>query len=72
MVVVPAATAVTAPALLIVATPVLDDVHGLAAAGVPEPVNVVDDPTQTVNVPVIVGWAFTVTVVVLEHPLLLV
>ena len=54
------------------ATPVLDDVHGFAAAGVPDPVNVVVDPTQTVKVPVMVGCAFTVIVAVLEHPLLLV
>ena len=72
MVVVPAATPVTTPALLTVATPVFDEIHGLAAAGAPDPVNVVVDPTQTVNVPVIVGCALTVTVVVLEHPLLLV
>jgi hypothetical protein len=58
--------------LFTVATPVLDEVHGLAAAGVPEPVNVVVDPSHTVNVPVIVGNAFTVTVAVLVHPLLLV
>ena len=68
----PAATPVTTPALLTVATPVFEDIHGLAAAGVPEPVNVVVDPTQTVSVPLIVGCAFTVTVAVLLHPLLLV
>ena len=68
----PAATPVTTPALLTVATPVLDDVHGLTAAGVPDPVSVVVDPAQTFNIPVIVGCALTVTVVVLEHPLLLV
>jgi hypothetical protein len=72
MVVIPAPTPVTTPALLTVATPVLDDVHGLAAAGVPEPANVVVDPTQTFTIPVIAGCAFTVTVAVLEHPLLLV
>jgi hypothetical protein len=55
-----------------VATPVLEDVHGLAAAGVPDPVNVVVDPTQTVNVPVIAGCALTVIVTVLLQPLLLV
>ena len=72
MVVVPAATPVTTPALVTVATPVLDDVQGLAAAAVPDPFNVVVDPTQTVNVPVIVGCALTVIVTVLEHPLLFV
>ena len=68
----PAAIPVTTPALLTVATPVLEDVHGLAAAGVPEPVNVVVDPTQTFSAPVIVGCTLTVTVAVLLHPLLLV
>ena len=68
----PAVTPVTTPALVIVATPVLEDVHGLTAAGVPDPVNVVVDPTHTVNVPVIVGCALTVIVTVLEQPLLLV
>jgi len=72
MVVVPAATPVTTPALLTVATPVLEDVHGLTAAGVPEPVNVVVDPAQTVNVPVIAGCVLTVIGTLLEHPLLLV
>jgi hypothetical protein len=41
--------------LFTVATPVLDEVHGLAAAGVPDPFNVVVDPAQTFNVPVIAG-----------------
>ena len=50
----------------------LEDVHGLAAAGEPDPVNAVVDPTQTVSVPVMVGCASTVTVAVLLHPLLLV
>ena len=72
MVVVPAATPVTTPALLTVAIPVFEDVHGLAAAAVPDPFSVVADPTQTVNVPAMVGWALTVIVAVLEHPLLLV
>jgi hypothetical protein len=72
MIVVPAATPVTTPALVTVATPVLEDVHGLTAAGVPDPVNVVVYPTQTVNVPVIAGCALTVIVTVLEHPLLFV
>ena len=51
----PAAIPVTTPALLTVATPVLEDDHGLAAAGVPDPVSVVVAPSQTVKVPVIVG-----------------
>ncbi len=51
----PGFTPVTTPALFTVATPVFDDVHGLAAAGAPDPVNAVVEPTQTVNVPVMVG-----------------
>ena len=69
---VPGLTPVTTPALLTVATPVFDDVHGLAAAGVPDPVNVIVDPSQTAVGPVIVGSALTVTVTALVHPLLLV
>jgi hypothetical protein len=48
--------------------PVLADVHGLTAAGVPEPVNVIVDPSQTAVGPLIVGSGFTVTVAVLVHP----
>ena len=70
--VVPALFPVTTPALVIVATAVLEEVHGLTAAGVPEPVNVVVQSSQMVNVPVIEGCALTVTVTVLLHPLLLV
>jgi hypothetical protein len=36
---VPVETGVTRPVLLTVATPVEADIHGLEAAGVPEPVN---------------------------------
>ena len=72
MIVVPAATPVTTPALLTVATAVLDEVQGFTAAGVPEPVRVVVAPTQTAVVPVMVGKALTVTVTVAVHPLLLV
>ena len=70
--VVPAATPVTTPALVTVATPVFEDVHGLTAAGVPDPVNVIVDVLQTVNGPEIDGNALTVIVTVLEHPLLFV
>src|SRR6185436_9993955 len=70
MVDVPADTPVTTPPFVMVATPVLDDVHGLTAAGVPDPVNVVVNPTHTVSVPVIAGAGFTVTVAVTLHPLL--
>jgi hypothetical protein len=55
-----------------VATAVFDDVHGLTAAGVPDPVNVIVDPSQTAVGPVMVGCALTVVVTVLEHPLLFV
>jgi hypothetical protein len=72
MVVVPGLTPVTTPTLFTVATPVLDDVHGLAAAGVPDPVKVMVAPSHTAVGPVIVGCALTVIVVVLLHPLLLV
>jgi hypothetical protein len=63
---------VTRPVLLTVATPGVPETQGLTAAGVPDPVNCVVAPTQTVNVPVIVGLAFTVTVAVVEQPALFV
>jgi len=70
--VVPGLTPVTTPVLLTVPTPALDEVHGFTAAGAPDPVNVIADPSQTAVGPVIVGSALTVTVTVLEHPLLFV
>jgi hypothetical protein len=69
---VPADKPVTTPVLFMVATVVFDDVHGLVAAAVPDPVNDVVEPTQTFNVPPIVGNAFTVTVAVCWQPLLFV
>jgi hypothetical protein len=69
---VPGFTPVTTPVLLTVATVVVADTHGVEAAGVPDPVNVVVEFLHTLNVPVIVGCASTVTVAVLLHPLLLV
>ena len=60
----PAATPVTKPVEETVATEVVADTHGLDAAGVPDPVNCVVKPAHTLNVPVIVGNAFTVTVAV--------
>ena len=57
---------VTIPVLLTVATKVLADTHGFVEAGVPEPVNCVFDPTQTVKLPIIVGNGLTVTVTVFE------
>jgi hypothetical protein len=72
IVVVPGFTPVTTPALFTVATAGVADVHGLTAAGVPDPVNVIVAPSQTTVGPVMVGCALTVIVTVLEHPLLLV
>lgn len=72
MVTVPAATPVTTPALLTVAIAVFDDVHGVVAAGVPEPVSTIVPPAQTLLAPVMVGSAVTVMVAVLEQPWLLV
>ena len=66
MTLVPADTPVTNPVELTVATAGVADTHGLTAAGVPEPVNCVVNPTQTVRVPVIVGSALTVTVAVIK------
>lgn len=60
MIVEPAATPVTTPPLLIVATPVFDDVHGVVADGVPDPINVMVELVQTLVGPVIVGNASTV------------
>lgn len=62
MVLVPGFTPVTKPVEETVATVVFEEVQGLAAAGVPEPVNCVADPAQTVKVPPIVGVGFTVMV----------
>ena len=72
MVEVPAATPVTTPVEDTVATAVLEETHGFTAAAVAEPVKAVVKPTQTFNVPVIVGKALMVTVVVAIHPLVLV
>jgi len=69
---VPAATPVTTPVLLTVATAGVAETQGFTAAGVPEPIKVVVAPTQTVNVPVMVAAGFTVTVAVAVQPLLLV
>ena len=72
MVAVPAATPVTKPVEDTVATDVLDDIQALVVAAVGEPVSWVVKPAHTLNVPVIVGSAFTVTVAVITQPLLLV
>ena len=59
---VPAATAVTKPVLLTVATPVEAETHGFDEAAVPDPVSCLVDPAQTLKVPLIVGNTLTVTV----------
>ena len=51
IVTVPAVTPVTTPVLFTVAIEVLDEVHGLVVAAVPEPVKVVVLPAQTLEVP---------------------
>ena len=72
----PADIPVTTPTLVIVATPVFEDNQGLVTAAVPLPENVVLKPKHTDALAgVIVGRAFTVTVVideVAEQPLALV
>jgi hypothetical protein len=69
---VPAPTPVTTPVLLTVATPGVPETQGFVAAAVPDPVKLVVAPTQTVNVPVIVGFGLTVTVAVAVQPVLFV
>ena len=64
MVTVPALTPVTTPALETVATAVFEDVHGVVACAVAEPVSVEVLPIQAFKVPLIVGKGFTVNVAV--------
>jgi hypothetical protein len=47
MIAVPAETPVMIPPGVTVATPGFEEVHGADACGVPVPVSVMDDPTQT-------------------------
>ena len=72
MTLLPADTPVTLPALSTVATAGVADTHGLTAAGVPDPVQVVLAATATLAAPVMVGSAFTLTVAVIVQPLVLV
>jgi len=60
--VLPTDTPATNPVELTVALAGVEEVHGLLAFAVPDPVNCVVEPTHTVNVPDIVGKAFIVTV----------
>jgi hypothetical protein len=62
---VPAAIPVTIPELETVAIDVLADTQGFVVEAVAEPVNWMVEPTQTALFPVIVGFALTVTVIVL-------
>lgn len=55
MVVVPGFMPVTTPPLFTVAMPVLDDVQGLTAAGVPEPTRVIVAPSHTAVGPLMIG-----------------
>ena len=56
MVLVPAPTMLTTPVLEIVTTDVFEDVQGVVASAVSEPVNVTElPPTQALSVPDIVG-----------------
>ena len=72
MIVVPADTVVITPVLLIVATAGVADTHGLTAAGVPEPINVIEVPRHVAAGPLIVGRLLTVIVLVIVQPLLFV
>ena len=65
---VPVAAPVTTPADEMVALAVVAEIQGLTAAAVPDPVNVVVPFLHNVSVPVIVGFALTVTVAVIEQP----
>ena len=62
IVVLPTATPVTKPVEFTVALAVVEEVHGVEDAAVPEPVNCVVEPTHTDNVPEIVGNGLMVTV----------
>ena len=62
IVVLPTDTPVTKPVELTVALAGVEEVHGVVDDAVADPVNCTVEPTHTVNVPVIVGKAFIVTV----------
>jgi hypothetical protein len=68
MVVVPAETPVTNPVPETVATPGLEEVHGVPGSGLPDPVSCTVPPIQIGELPLIVGFAFTVTKTVVWHP----
>lgn len=54
----------TKPVVFTLATIGLAETQGFAKAAVPEPVSWVEEPTQTLNVPVIVGNGLTVILAV--------
>ena len=57
----PTDTPVTKPIELAVALAGVEEVHGVVADAVADPVNCTVEPTHTVNVPDIVGNQFIVT-----------
>lgn len=65
---VPGDIPVTRPIVLTVATELSEETHGFAAAGAAALPSVVVRPSQTLNTPVILGEAFTVTVAVVVQP----
>ena len=71
MVTVPALIPVTTPVLETVATAVFEDVQGVVAFAVAEPVNVDVEPIQAFRVPPIVGKGFTVNVAVVMQSFVL-
>lgn len=72
MVAVPLAIAVTKPEFDIVAIAALEDDHGFIKEGVPLPVSCAVVPTQAFRLPLIEGKTFTVNVVVMKQPVLVV
>jgi hypothetical protein len=58
----PTATPVTKPVEFTVALAGIEEVHGVVAFAVPEPVNCIVEPTHTDSVPDIVGNGLMVTV----------
>ena len=70
MVEIPSEFPVTNPVLSTLATVGFDEIHGKVAAAVAEPVSFEVDPIQVLNVPVTVGKAFTMNVMVLKYPTL--
>jgi hypothetical protein len=69
---VPADTPVTNPVFDTVATAGVLDTHGFVLEAVPLPVNCMVNPEHTDELPVIVGFALTVTGVTTKHPKLFV